>query len=36
VSQAFGKAVTGPDEKFTFKKKDLENHDQTVIVLASK
>jgi len=36
VSQAFGKAVAAPEEKFTFKKKDLENHDQTVIVLSSK
>ncbi len=36
VAQAFGKTVDGTEEKFTFKKKDLENHDQTVIVLSNK
>jgi len=36
VSAAFGKSVQGPEEKFTFKKKDLENHEQTVIILANK
>jgi len=36
VSGAFGKSIDKTEEKFTFKKKDLENHDQTVIVLAAK
>lgn len=36
VAQAFGKAVDKTEEKFTFKKKDLTNHDQTLIVLTNK
>lgn len=36
VAAAFGKSIDGAEEKFTFKKKDLENHDQTVIILANK
>lgn len=36
VAAAFGKAVDKTEEKFTFRKKDLENHDQALIILANK
>lgn len=36
IAQAFGTATPAPEEKFTFKKKDLAGHDQALIILTNR